>query len=247
MEQKLAALRRLQCIDEQLDQLRARKAHLPERVAAAQGDVSTRESLRDQIQESIRQHRHEIDRQELDLRSREEHTGRLREQLSRAKTNREYQALLTEIKSLEADVSRLEETILEAMGATDELKAELDALAGHIVEAAKEVQEVERTVKEEAAQLDEQIARLEKDRREVADLLDPEHLQVYERLHRGLSRRVVVPVRGELCRGCHMPVMPQTINLLMSNRDLVTCHRCGRILYLDETGEEESAGDEVGG
>jgi predicted nucleic acid-binding Zn-ribbon protein len=244
MEQELAALKRLQRIDEQRDQLHRRKSQLPQRVDAARNDVTSREQLRHDVEERIRQHRHEIDRQELDLKSREEHIGRLRGQLVKAKTNREYQAFLGEIQSLETDASRLEESILEAMTETDDLKVSLGDMASHVQEASKELEAVQQTVDEEVRSLDADLTKLDQDRAGVAELIDPEHLQVYERLRGGITGRVVVPVRGELCEGCHMPVMPQTINLLMSNRDLVTCHRCGRILYLDQPDEETQAAGE---
>jgi len=239
MEKELAALKRLQRLDEQLAQLQRRQEGLPQRVAAARRNVDEREERRRQSQERLHHHRLEIDRQELELRSREEHIGRLRQQLNQVKTNREYQTLLTEIRSLEADVSRLEEGALEAMGEADELAAELETLRGGIEEAQQEVRAVEQAVGDEADSLGSEIAGLEGDRRQVAALVSPESLAVYERLRRGLGGRVVVPIVNELCQGCHLPLTPQTVSELLTGRSLVTCHRCGRILYLDEGAERQ--------
>jgi len=234
MEKELAALKRLQRLDEQLAQLQRRKQHLPQRVAAAHGDIDRCQERRQQSQERLQHHRLEIDRQELELRSREEHIARLRGQLNQVKTNREYQVLLTEIRSLEADVSRLEEGALEAMGEADELVAELESLDGEIEGAQKEVRAVEQAVSEEAEAVDAEIADLESDREQVVALVTPDSLAIYERLQRGLGGRVVVPIVNELCQGCHLPLTPQTISELLSGRSLITCHRCGRILYLEQ-------------
>jgi len=237
MEEQLAALQRLQRIDEELAQLLSRKGHLPQRVAAARKDADERETGLRQVQEQLQHHRREIDRQELEMRSREEHVTRLRTQLAQVKTNRDYQAMMTEIQSLEADASRLEEAVLEAMGETDGLMGELKRLGSLVEEARREVVAVEQVVAQEGQALDGEIGELQRRRSEVAALLAPEYRSVYERLHAGLNGRVVVPLGGEDCQGCHMPLTPQAISELMLGKALITCHRCGRILYLPENWE----------
>lgn len=243
MEKQLAALRRLQRIDEELTQLRSRKEHLPQRVAAAEKDVEERRQSLHDTREQLQHHRREIDRHELQLRSCEEHLARLRQQLSLVKTNREYQALLSEIRSLEADQGRLEEAALVAMTEVDDLEARLEGLSAEIQAAEEEVQAVQQQVAQEARDLGGRIDELEGDRQAVADLIDPGHLAVYERLHRGLRGRVIVAVRNEHCQGCHLPLTPQTINELLTNRTLVTCQHCGRLFYLDE-GSQEGEGSQ---
>jgi hypothetical protein len=237
MEEQLAALKRLQRIDEELTQLLSRTRHLPERVAAAKKDAQERETGLRQTQEQLQHHRREIDRQELELRSREGQVARLRGQLIQLKTNREYQAMLTEIQSFETDASRLEESILEAMGETDGLTGELQRLGGLVEEVRREVTAVEQVVAQEGQVLAGQTGELERRRTEVIGLLAQGHRSVYERLHAGLPGRVVVPVEGQDCQGCHMPLTPQALSELMLNKNLITCHRCGRILYLPENWE----------
>jgi predicted nucleic acid-binding Zn-ribbon protein len=237
MEEQLAALKRLQRIDEELSQLLSRARHLPERVAAAKKDAEEREGGLRQAQEQLQHHRREIDRQELELRSREEHVTRLRGQLIQVKTNREYQAMLTEIQSFETDASRLEESILEAMGEMDGLAAELKRLGGLVEESRREVAVVEQVVAQEGQVLEGGIAELQRRRAEVTGLVTPENRAIYERLRAGLPGRVLVPVAGQDCQGCHMPLRPQALSELMLNKVLLTCHRCGRILYLPENWE----------
>jgi predicted nucleic acid-binding Zn-ribbon protein len=237
MEEQLAALKRLQRIDEELAQLLSRKGHLPQRVAAARKDAEERETGLRQVQDQLRHHRREIDRQELELRSREERVTRLRGQLLQVKTNRDYQAMLTEIQSFGADASRLEEAILEAMGETDGLTGELKRLGSLVEEACREVAAVEQVVAQEGQTLDGEIGELQRRRTEVSALLAPEHRAVYERLHAGLPGRLVVALEGGDCQGCHMPLTPQAISELMLGKALITCHRCGRILYLPENWE----------
>jgi hypothetical protein len=244
MEEQLAALKRLQRIDEELADLLSRKGHLPQRVAAATRDAQEQEDRLRETQSQLLHQRREIDRQELELRSREEHIARLRTQLSQVKTNREYQAMITEIQSLEADISRLEEAVLEAMGETDGLSAELERLRGLAEAARREVTAVEQAVAQEGQVLEGQIAEVQRRRGEVTALLTPEHRAIYERLRAGLPGRVVVSVEGGDCQGCHMPLTPQTLSELLVNKALLTCHRCGRILYLAENWEAPETPDE---
>jgi hypothetical protein len=237
MEEQLAALKRLQRIDEELGQLLSRKEHLPRRVAAARKDAEERKAGLQRVQDQLCHQRREIDRQELELRSREEYVSRLRGQLLQVKTNREYQAMLAEIKSFEADASRLEEAVLEAMGEMDGLAEELKQLGRLVEEAHREVTAVEQVVAQEGQALEAEIGELQRRRAELSALLTPEHRAVYERLRAGLVGRVVVALDGGDCQGCHMPLTPQAISELLLGKTLITCHRCGRILYLPENWE----------
>ena len=57
----------------------------------------------------------QVDRLELELKSRDEHIEKLRNHLNLARTNKEYSALLTELNTAKADDSKLETQVLELM------------------------------------------------------------------------------------------------------------------------------------
>ena len=62
-------------------------------------------------------------------------------------------------------------------------------------------------------------------------------LQSYNRLSNIQGGKAIVPVIGNVCGGCSMNITTQTLNELMSSKDLVFCRSCSRILYLDENSD----------
>jgi hypothetical protein len=65
--------------------------------------------------------------------------------------------------------------------------------------------------------------------------VEPEHLAIYERIHRGKpDGKAMAPVRNFACLGCQMGLPPNVVNNLMVGEKLQICQSCSRILYLDE-------------
>jgi predicted nucleic acid-binding Zn-ribbon protein len=61
-------------------------------------------------------------------------------------------------------------------------------------------------------------------------------LSRYERMRKGRrqgDRRVLVPVRDDICDGCHMKVTAQT-KMDMRKGKPVTCNNCALLVYLEE-------------
>ncbi|MDE3069027.1 MAG: hypothetical protein KGJ60_15960, partial [Verrucomicrobiota bacterium] len=53
----------------------------------------------------------------------------------------------------------------------------------------------------------------------------------YERLFKSKGENVVVGVPRGVCGGCHMKLPAQILVHCRSQREIVTCTNCGRILY----------------
>ena len=109
----------------------------------------------------------------LELKTQEEKRDRLRGQLNTIKTNKEYAALQQEIAGHEADMSRLEDKILEMMTEVDD-QEEAQRKAEEKLEAAKaELQKAERETADELKRCDTEETALngkrEKIRSQIAD------------------------------------------------------------------------------
>ena len=44
-------------------------------------------------------------------------------------------------------------------------------------------------------------------------------------------KRAIVPVKGDVCLGCFMRVPTQLLTRGRSDREVITCEGCGRVLY----------------
>src|ERR1041385_8982890 len=100
---------------------------LERRVADLSSKLST-------LQHSLKEQQSKAANIDLDLQSREQHIEKLRAQQAQAKTNKEYQAFLTEINTEKVDRNKIEEQALVALEAVERLQGEAKALSAQLDE-----------------------------------------------------------------------------------------------------------------
>lgn len=157
---------------------------------------------------------------------------RYKNQQLQTRKNEEYSALAHEIEAAGKQITAIEDKELVLM-------EEAESLAPAIAEAEKtfatEKARIEAqiaTIKEKEANLTSRLADLEKERAAATAGIDEELLERYERLFQTKNARAVVAVEHDVCSGCHMKVTAQTSLALRSDKTLVSCPQCGRILHL---------------
>jgi predicted nucleic acid-binding Zn-ribbon protein len=171
---------------------------------------------------------------EVELKSQEDAMVKANAQLSQLKTNKEYQAKLTEIEGFKAIKSQVEEKILMSYDETDAVKAQIDQekaeLAKEEAQYLQAKKEIEATVKE----IEEKVRSLTVQRDQFIDGIDRTHLQRYERILANKEGLAIVPLQNGSCGGCFMNVPPQVVNEIKLHEKLIYCEMCARILYLEE-------------
>ena len=69
---------------------------------------------------------------------------------------------------------------------------------------------------------------------QLAQKIDAEAVERYERLFASKGDAAVVAVEHGVCTGCHMKVTTATVVRARSGSEIVSCEQCGRILYIAE-------------
>jgi predicted nucleic acid-binding Zn-ribbon protein len=164
----------------------------------------------------------------------EEVTDQLKKRQSRLfeiKTNQEYSAVLKEIEGLKHKVSVLEEAILVLL---DQIEVELKVRAeeeqrvrSSEAEALRDTQRKE----DELRQLRGRLSELQGARMGWSKNVESSLLQQYLRLLKSRAGLAVAPATDGSCEGCHVALTPQLYNEVRRNEEILTCERCGRILY----------------
>jgi predicted nucleic acid-binding Zn-ribbon protein len=236
----LEALQKLQEIDQQLRSTREQIESKKRSARAAQRRVA---ALTRQIEDSeleIRRTQAHVDQYEMERQSHEEHINKLREALNKAKTNKEYAAILTELNTDKADTTKIEEAALAAMTKVDEQRNAQQELRNALESSQSRVQGLERATAELEDKLGGRISELEQQREEAAESIAPEVMALFNRAadqNDGDAMAAIEqthPKRAEyICSGCHMNVVLETINALQTNDKIQVCQTCLRILYLD--------------
>ena len=234
MQESLKVLLELQKMDQDLHELEQYKVDIPSQLETMSSVTSEAETrLTDQetkvadIDKNRRQH-------ERELETAQEQIKKYQGQLYSVKTNKEYDALQTEIQAQKIKISEFEDEILqliteaEAVGEILEtMRAETDSLVQGFSE--------ERTVLEtRLSAVDEDVAVKMDERKRMAMRVENRILKVYDRLRRGLRGMTVVPVKKGACSGCFYVIPLQVMLLIRQEQKLISCESCGRILIVEE-------------
>ena len=162
-----------------------------------------------------------------------------RDQIARYKTqqlqtrkNEEYTALSHEISNVENLIAQIEDKELTLMEEADSLAPAIAAADKiHADEKARLEGQI-ALLREKEGNLKTRIEEVQKSRASSLEGIDEELLESYERLFETKNARAVVSVEHDVCTGCHMKITAQTSLALRSDKSIVSCPQCGRLLHL---------------
>ena len=171
---------------------------------------------------------------QLDVQTRQLSIKRLQDQQFETRKNDEFAALGHEIKRYQADVTKLEDGELEQMEALETAKIKLKDAQAKLAETQKRVNEELKNLDERAIGVKKRLDDLNAERVTLAEPIDPDALDLYNRIFIKKGDSAVVPMENAMCGGCHMKVVVGVIQSLKQSVSLTQCEACGRILYLVE-------------
>ncbi len=231
-----AALLDLQGHDVHLDQLRHRRAALPERAEiAARADASraldeelgTASAARDAI--AREQKRLEDEVALLSAKATAEDKKLYSGTVTAPK---ELQAIQDEIKSLDRRRTALEDDVLVQMEAAEPLDDTLAGLRARRAELDAVLTDLRDRLAAAEAVIDAEVAVLQGERDALAVGLDPAALREYDQLRKMLGGVAVAKLEGSSCRGCHLQLSAVEVERIrkLAPDVMVHCEECGRIL-----------------
>jgi len=162
--------------------------------------------------------------------------------LTTAQDQKQYEAAMREIDSLNKQVSKHETQILEQMEIIEESK-------GVLAERAEEVTNLDSDWEAKQKEFDSALRKdknelksLEKERDSVFSDIAPRLAAVYNRLiTRSRDGIAVAEVVDGACSACFMSLRKQMIVLLRTTEEIYTCESCTRILYIDHEEQSEAS------
>ncbi len=234
MKEELKLIIQLQEIDSAIVQKRIETERLPEEIRRHRRPLEEAERAYAKVKQrhdSLEKKRKE---KELELKEINDRIERLKARTSEIKTNKEYQAHLKEIESVEKEKYLVEDDILYMMEEQEEVSGALKAALTQIEEEKGRLQSIQKELDARGAAIGRELEEL-KQRRAVlvrmipADLYD-RYMDVLQKSN-GLA---VVEARDEVCLGCNMSIPPQLYVEIKTADGLIQCPQCGRFLYRKE-------------
>lgn len=233
-------------VDTQVRALRSR-VDAGERDLAAQAKLLA--GLQRQEQElamQIRQFDATVKNLELEVKGIQERVDRLRNDLNSSQNDKQYKAILAELKTLEGKKDEIETRAVTELDRSEKVKARLAELAVQVAERKKIHDVVKAQLDERKADCAGRLAELEAERAQAARGIPEKELKVFERVLDTCEGEAMSEVeeisrrhREYACGTCRMELPFGSVSMLASDSNaMVQCKTCGRILFLNEETRE---------
>ena len=152
-------------------------------------------------------------------------------------TQREYEALDKEIRDATEKEQRFRREIQKRERDLEEMRAALEREEMMIKAQEEELSAENEKIKAETSSKETLLADLAKREGKITPGMDEDILFKFQRIIRNKSGVGIVPVKANVCSGCHMVLPAQFVNDVRSGEDIQFCPYCSRILFWEEGGE----------
>jgi len=173
------------------------------------------------------------DRKRLDaeLTETQQNHEKYKQDLMRVRNEKEYITALREIDATRKHTSTLETEILKAMEELEKLEAEVTLQAPDIEKKRAEVDRDLAALDSEAIAGEQRLQSVGERRSQLAGVIPPKLLDMYDRVARGRRGQALSEVRNSTCTACRMRVRPKVFSDVRRGEQLITCDNCSRILF----------------
>jgi len=240
--QKIDALKNLQSIDSQLDEIKKVRGALPDEVADLEDEIAGIETRIEKFKTELADLEGNISDHKTQIKNSEALIKKYQEQQMNVRNNREYDAITKEMELQTLEIQISEKRIKEAGVKIENKKEEISATENNLSERQKDLEnkkaELEVLTKESEADEKKLLSDREKAGKKLEERLLTSYQKLRDNARNGLA---VVPVSRGACGGCFNVVPPQRQADIREKKKLIVCEHCGRILaeVTDEIVTEE--------
>ncbi|MDR0315891.1 MAG: C4-type zinc ribbon domain-containing protein [Treponema sp.] len=159
--------------------------------------------------------------------------------ISEINTQREYEALDKERHTAEEKEQQYRKDLQQKEKSLLELDEQIQQQTSLIEQQEKDLAERRAGIEADISEKKKQVGNLLKREKKLTDDLDSEVVFKFERIIRNKMGLGIVAVKGNVCMGCHMILPAQFANNVRKGEEFIFCPYCSRILYYEETTEDE--------
>ncbi|TAE19306.1 MAG: hypothetical protein EAZ95_02215 [Bacteroidetes bacterium] len=230
VEQRLAALHKLQTIDTKLDEIKKMRGALPDEVRDLEDEIAKFETRTSKFQSEVKEFEQEIDNRKQRKKEAEKLITKYKDQQLKVRNDREFQAIAKEIESEELEIQLSEKRIREANDKILRKKGEIETVNQQTDDLRKTLVTKQVELKALLEESEEEEVKLLKERDKHTKNIEERLLRSYDRLRNNANNGLaVVMVKRDACGGCFHVVPPQRQVEIKEKKKLIVCEHCGRI------------------
>lgn len=232
VSEKLATLYALQQADTAIDKILQLRGELPIEVENLETEIAELKAKAARIAETIDEYNRFITENKHNITECDAQIEKYKSQLENIANSREYDSLNKEIENqgyvrqiAEKNIHETKERIFEKKNELETVKDKIMVKTDDLKAKAEELSTiVESTSKEEEI--------LRANREACAAKIDARTMSAYDRIRESCNNHlaVVSVFNNDSCGGCFNTIAPQRLIDIASNRKMIICEYCGRIL-----------------
>ena len=232
VSEKLATLYALQQADTAIDKILQLRGELPMEVENLETEIAELKAKAAHVNEMIEEYNKFITENKHNITECDAQIEKYKTQLENIANSREYDSLNKEIENqgyvrqiAEKNINETKERILEKKAELERIKDKLAVRSDDLKAKKEELSTiVESTAKEEE--------KLRANREACAAKIDARTMSAYDRIRQSCNNHlaVVSVFNNDSCGGCFNTIAPQRLIDIASNRKMIICEYCGRIL-----------------
>ena len=231
VEQKLAALYKLQSMLSEIDKIKTLRGELPLEVQDLEDEITGLQTRIQNFQLDSKDIETSIGQQRMKITDSTSLIEKYKEQLDNVRNNREFDNLSKEIEyqGLEVELAekRIKEFSFEAKAVAEDIEKSKTLLAERQIDLKSKKDELDEIISETKIQ-EEQLREKAK---QIETTIESRLLTAFKRIrksaHNGLS---VVYIQRDACGGCFNKIPPQRQLDIKLRKKIIVCEHCGRIM-----------------
>ena len=229
-------------VDSQVRALRSRVDSSKIYFNAQEKQLLLLEKQRVELETQLKQLKAVLHSLELDQTTAQERVEKLRAELNTSSNDKQYKAILNEMKVLENQKDEIVKRAVEEMQRVEDTEKRIELHAATILERAK-VREIAKVKLDECmTDVGERLAELEAERARAADLIPDRERVIFDKVAEetegeAMAEITIVDLRHRefACGSCNIEVPFEAYARLASTAQVVIqCKACTRILFLSE-------------
>jgi uncharacterized protein len=163
-------------------------------------------------------------------------------QIPLIKTQREYEALTSELAQIKEKLEAMEEEELNAFQELENVNKALEEQKAVHEELSAEIKDLDKKVGKAMEEKQKELKSCLKGKDKISSGLDEEIVYKFEKIVKKKDGIGIVSVKRNVCMGCNMILPPQFVNNVRKEDMIIFCPNCSRILFYheDEAVEEDA-------
>ncbi|HZV46661.1 MAG TPA: C4-type zinc ribbon domain-containing protein [Thermodesulfovibrionales bacterium] len=221
----------LQQIDSKIRALQRTIEDVPRKITEVESPLQDSQNVLNRIKQQYDAFEKKKREKERALEDINDKINKLKMRTGEIKTNKEYQALLKEIKAVEDARSSIEDDILTAMEDADTLGKQIKTEEQNYRANKEKVETLKKDIENEKSETEKELLKVQRIREKVIEAVDSEVYDQYFMLLEICGGLAVIEVKDEICQGCNMNIPPQLFVELKKNEEIYNCPHCRRIIF----------------